>query len=120
MFLSFGMDGSSGNLLYEAEAFRIRGAAFEVSRVMGHGFLEAVYQECLALEFTARSIPFRPMPRLQLEYIRGQFLAASPHLGVALLRLVHEPGEPLEQVQRIRGAGGGFGVVLDREDGAVF
>ena len=54
------MDRSSGNLLYEAEAFRIRGAAFEVSRVMGHGFLEAVYQECLALEFTARGIPSRP------------------------------------------------------------
>lgn len=62
------MDGSSGNLLYEAEAFRIRGAAFEVSRVMGHGFLEAVYQECLALEFTTRGIPFRPMPRLRLNY----------------------------------------------------
>ena len=62
------MDRSSGNLLYEAEAFRIRGAAFEVSRVMGHGFLEAVYQECLALEFTARGIPSRPTARLQLDY----------------------------------------------------
>jgi len=55
-------------LLYEEEAFRIRGAAFEVSNAMGHGFLEAVYQECLALEFVARGIPFRPMPRLQLSY----------------------------------------------------
>ena len=46
-------------LLYENEAFRIRGAAFEVYRAMGAGFLEAVYQECLEIEFAKREIPFR-------------------------------------------------------------
>jgi GxxExxY protein len=55
-------------LLYEREAYCIRGAAFEVSKTMGHGFLEAVYQECLALEFTSRGIPFRAVPKVQLSY----------------------------------------------------
>jgi GxxExxY protein len=41
---------------------------FEVYRTMGAGFLEAVYQECLALEFGARDIPFRPLQPLELEY----------------------------------------------------
>lgn len=35
---------------------------------MGHGFLEAVYQECLSMEFAARDIPFIPTPRLELTY----------------------------------------------------
>src|SRR5215470_1995152 len=41
---------------------------FEVTRTMGPGFLEAVYQECLGLELGARQIPFRQMPSLGLTY----------------------------------------------------
>ena len=55
-------------LLYEDDTFRIRGAIFEVSREMGTGFLEAVYQECLALEFAFRGIPFAATPTLALKY----------------------------------------------------
>jgi GxxExxY protein len=55
-------------LLRAAETYRIQGAVFEVNRVMGRGFLEAVYQECLALEFSAREIPFRQMPSVELSY----------------------------------------------------
>jgi GxxExxY protein len=55
-------------LIYADEAFHIQGAVFEVNRVMGRGFLEAVYQECLALEFAARRIPFRAMPPVALTY----------------------------------------------------
>lgn len=69
-------EDGSGKLIYEAEAFRIRGAAFEVCKVMGHGFLEAVYQECLALEFAARGIPFAQAPRLGLSY-KGTALQQS-------------------------------------------
>jgi len=59
---------TSQGLLYEEEAYRIRGAAFEISNAMGHGFLEAVYQECLSIEFAARGVPFRATPRLALNY----------------------------------------------------
>ncbi len=55
-------------LLLANEVFRIQGAAFEVGRNMGRGFLEAVYQECLALEFASRGIAFRGTPSLQLTY----------------------------------------------------
>jgi GxxExxY protein len=61
-------DAAPPTLLYEEETFSIRGAAFEVSKAMGPGFLEAVYQECLELEFAARGIPFRALPRVQLSY----------------------------------------------------
>ena len=40
---------------------------------MGFGFLEAVYQECLALEFAERKIPFLSTPPSRLTY-KGQDL----------------------------------------------
>jgi GxxExxY protein len=64
------------NLLFAEEASRIQGAVFEVSRQMGTGFLEAVYQECLALELTVQGIPFVPMPALALSY-KGRRLKQS-------------------------------------------
>jgi GxxExxY protein len=62
------MGDLSQNLLHASEVFHIQGAIFEVNKVMGAGFLEAVYQECLALEFAARGIPFVATPTLPLEY----------------------------------------------------
>jgi GxxExxY protein len=40
----------------------------EVHRQLGCGFLEPVYQEALAIEFTNRQIPFDREVKLQLEY----------------------------------------------------
>lgn len=59
---------SDGVLLYREEVFQIQGAIFEVSREMGTGFLEAVYQECLAVEFASRGIPFSALAPLGLSY----------------------------------------------------
>ena len=47
-----------GTLICENEAYAIRGACYEVYKTLGCGFLEAIYQEALALEFQARGIPF--------------------------------------------------------------
>lgn len=48
----------ANKVIFREESFAIQGAIFEVYRVMGSGFLEAVYQECLAIEFNKRIIPF--------------------------------------------------------------
>lgn len=63
-------------LLYADEVFAIQGAVFEVSRCMGTGFLEAVYQECLTREFCDRAIPFAAVPSLRLSY-KGEALRQS-------------------------------------------
>jgi GxxExxY protein len=57
-----------GKLLYEEETYRIRGAIFEVYREKGPGFLEPVYQECLAIEFGLAGIPFQAQQPLALSY----------------------------------------------------
>jgi len=46
---------SDEKILFKEESFAIQGAIFEVYREMGKRFLEAVYQECLAIEFRRSS-----------------------------------------------------------------
>ena len=55
-------------VLYRDESYKIVGACFEVYKEKGNGFLESVYQECLALEFSERGISFIEKPRLGLDY----------------------------------------------------
>ncbi len=47
---------------------KIIGAAMEVHNEMGPGHLEAVYQECLEIEFALQNIPFQSKPKLSLYY----------------------------------------------------
>lgn len=63
-------------LLFKDESYTIQGAIFEVSRVMGAGFLEAVYQECLAREFARMNVPFVAHQELVLSY-KGKSLAQT-------------------------------------------
>ena len=55
-------------LLFKDESYEIIGACFEVYKEKGNGFLEAVYQECLALELMERGVSFIEKPCLRLDY----------------------------------------------------
>ncbi len=59
---------NESKLLFKQESFAIQGAIFDVYREMGCGFLEGVYQECLAKEFKLRQIPFKSQVELMLNY----------------------------------------------------
>jgi GxxExxY protein len=58
-------------LLLGDEVYAIIGAAIEVHRELGCGYLEAVYQEGLELELCCRNVPFQPQCELKIHY-KGQ------------------------------------------------
>lgn len=55
-------------LLHKDLTYKILGACFEVYKEKGSGFLENVYQECLAIEFSNQNIPCVQKPKLNLAY----------------------------------------------------
>ena len=64
------------DILFREESYAIVGAAMEVYNQLGNGFLEAVYQEALAIEFAARGIPFQDQVVLEIAY-KGKPLQAT-------------------------------------------
>ena len=56
------------DLIFKEEVYRITGAAMEVHKELGCGFLEAVYQESLELEFQFRKISYCREEKLDIYY----------------------------------------------------
>ena len=72
-------DWLENHLLYKSESYRIIGAAMTVHRELGSGFLEAVYQEALEIEFGSLKIPYEAQVPLNVTYkgnpLKKQYLA---------------------------------------------
>ena len=58
-------------ILLKKEVYSVVGAAIEVHRDLGPGFLEAVYQEALEREFQLQNIPYEREKELPVLY-RGE------------------------------------------------
>jgi len=56
------------SMVFSEESYQINGAAFQVYKTLGSGFLEAVYQEALELEFQERGIPYEREKELTITY----------------------------------------------------
>lgn len=52
----------------DPDSYAIIGAAMEVHRTLGAGFLEPVYQEAFAIELTERAIPYQRELELPVVY----------------------------------------------------
>jgi GxxExxY protein len=59
------------DLIYKDESRKIIGAAIEVHKTLGNGFLEPVYQEALMIEFDIQNIPYEKEKQLRIRYKDG-------------------------------------------------
>ena len=55
-------------LLYKENTDQIIAACLAVHKELGNGFLEAVYQDALEIEFRERGIPYRRETHIQIFY----------------------------------------------------
>ena len=59
---------AENDLLYSELTRTIIGAAVEVHKILGTGFLESVYDEALAIEFDLRQIPHERQKPIEVYY----------------------------------------------------
>ena len=57
-------------------AHQVIGAAIEVHRILGPGFLESVYEEAMAVELNMRGIPYERQKPIMLEF-KGKVVGDS-------------------------------------------
>ena len=105
----------------DPRTFAIIGAAMEVHKLLGCGFLEAVYQESLALELTSRNIPFEREVCLPITY-KGQLLKTAycadficfGSVVVELKALAHLSGtEESQVINYLKATGYQIGLLLN-------
>jgi len=77
-------------LLYKEESYQIVGAAIQVWKTLGYGFLEKVYENALAIELRKRAIPFEQQKPITVHYegqVVGDYAADFVVDGKIILEL---------------------------------
>ncbi len=75
---------------YEDLTKRVIGCAYRVYNRMGFGFLESVYERCMALELKKAGIGFEEQKKIEVFYdgeLVGDFVAALIIEGVLIVEL---------------------------------
>lgn len=78
-------------LIFKDEVYAIVGAAMEVHRILGHGFLEPIYQEAMEIESKLRGLPFESQKVLQIHYkehwLKKEYVADLVYFGKIIVEL---------------------------------
>ena len=77
------MNTDGHGLLGEDQTRELLGCAMEVMNVLGHGFLEKVYENALCVEMRLRGIPFQQQPRYEVMFKSEPVGEYVPDLVVA-------------------------------------
>ena len=108
-------------LVLKEEVFAIMGAAMEVHRTLGSGFLEPVYQEALEIESLSRGLPFGTQKVLRIrykeQYLKKEYIADLVYFDkviVELKALDHLSGkEEAQLLNYLKATGMKVGVLIN-------
>ena len=84
-------------LILKDESYAVIGAAMEVHRVLGPGFLEKVYQEAMQLELNALRIPFEAEKPIGIEF-KGQCLTQKYYADLVCFEQIIVEMKALKQL----------------------
>ena len=106
--------------LYKDLTYAIIGAAMEVHRILGPGFLESVYEKALAHEFDLRGIPYQRQVKLAVRYkeiVAGEFRADFLVDGKVVVELkaikALTAGDEAQLLNYLKGTGYRVGLLLN-------
>ena len=108
-------------LKYKEEVFAVIGAAIDVHRELGAGFLESVYQEALEIELRARKVPFVAQQAISVRYkgltLKKQYFAdlvCFERIIVEIKALPHLSGtERAQLLNYLKGTGFPIGILIN-------
>lgn len=107
-------------IIHKELSYAIIGAAMEVHRILGPGFLESVYEEALAHEFDLRGIPYQRQAKLAVRYkgiIAGEFRADFLVDGKVVVELkatkALTDGDEAQLLNYLKGTGYRVGLLLN-------
>ena len=108
-------------LKFKEEAYAVIGAAIDVHRELGPGFLESIYQEALEIELRARNVPFVAQQPISVRYkgltLKKQFFAdlvCYERIIVEIKALPHLSGtERAQLLNYLKGTGFPIGILIN-------
>ncbi len=111
----------TNELRFKDEVFAIVGAAIEVHRALGPGFLEAVYAEAFARELRQAGVPFEQEVLLQIRYkgepLNKTYRADFVVFGVVLVEIKASNGlgqaDRAQLLNYLKATGHPVGVLLN-------
>ena len=108
-------------LKFKEEVYAVIGAAIEVHRELGPGFLESIYQEALEIELRTRRVPFVAQQPISVRYKgltpKKQYFAdlvCFERIIVEIKALPHLSGtERAQLLNYLRGTGFPIGILIN-------
>ena len=108
-------------LILKKEVYAVVGAAIDVHRELGPGFLESIYQEAMEIELSSRNIPFVAQQPIAVQYkgvtLKKQFFAdlvCFEQIIVEIKALARLSGtEQAQLLNYLKGTGFPIGILIN-------